>query len=142
MGNILFKASVLKCNVELTEKGYEATSVKRGKVHFQKELSTGVICRIDFSLDWPSSTHHSFSVGLRRLRFPTCLAPEDQYKTLFSSLESLMLSEYSIDISEGDDIYWTYTDRAGLDSELELAKKYLISYGIGWLEDPISTQGR
>lgn len=143
MSKIKFKQTVLRAATILRELGYQPSERHPAPiiVQFQKEITTGVICKIWFQLLRYAGPlygpERDFKVELWRTRLPTFPTDESRYAALSIDLPNLMWFKYEIKVGPTGR-YWEFTDEESLQGQLIRAQVFLRDYGIPWLEDPLS----
>lgn len=139
----VFKEYALQQSQVLLSMGYSLKhSIEREMiVKYEKFITDSCYARIYFQYNWnylpPEQT---FIISLRRSSYkgkkdnmPCSVLNVPLFKLLI--LKSLVPPDELKTNFKG----WVYTNELELKSQLETAMKYLLSYGIPWLEDPSTT---
>ncbi len=143
MARIKFKDTVLRASTILRQANYQPSEQHPAPdiVQFQKEIATGVLCKIQFQLLWNVGSLYGaegdFKVLLSRTRLPNFPTDESRYAALNIDLPNLMWFKYEIKVGPTGR-YWEFTDTESLRGQLVRAQVFLQDYGIEWLEDPFS----
>jgi hypothetical protein len=143
MPRIRFKDIILHESTILRQANYRPSDRHPAPiiVEFQKEITTGVICKIQFQqLRYAGpqfGPERDFEVLLSRVRLPNFSTGESRYVALEIDLPNLMWFKYKIKVGPTGR-YWEFTDAESLRGQLIRAQVFLRDYGIKWLEDPFS----
>ena len=143
MTRIKFKDTVLRESMILRQANYQPSEQHPAPiiVQFQKEIATGVLCKIQFQrLLYAGPLYgpeRDYEVRLSRVRLPNFPTDESRYATLQIDLPQLMWFKYKIEVGPTGR-YWEFTDAESLRDQLIRAQVFLRDYGIPWLEDPLS----
>ena len=137
-----FKAIVHSSPLKLVEHGYQILAEPSYfssdySPEFEKAISLGVICIIRFQ-PIPVPDIDSFQVFLIRRRLEIHADEDSPYRPLILDLRNLMLGLYGMDIFPPKQYHWEFTDEESLIERLKHAERYIVEYGIKWLEDPRS----
>ncbi len=143
MARIRFKDTVLRESTILREANYRPSEQHPASniVQFQKEIATGVLCKIQFQLLRYAGPlygpERDFQVLLSRTRLPNFPTGESLYTDLEIDLPNLMWFKYKIKVGPTGR-YWEFIDTESLRGQLIRAQVFLRDYGIPWLEDPLA----
>lgn len=143
MTKIKFKDTVLRESTILRQAGYQPSEQHPAPiiVQFEKEITTGVLCKIQFqTLRYAGPLYgpeRDFKVLLSRTRLSNFPAGESRYATLRIGLPNLMWFKYQIEVGPTGR-YWEFTDAETFREQLIRAQVFLRDYGIPWLEDPLT----
>jgi hypothetical protein len=143
MSRIRFKDTILRESTILREAGYQPSERHPAPiiVQLQKEIATGVLCKIQFQLlryAGPQfGPERDFEVLLSRTRLTNFPTDESRYAALEIDLPNLMWFKYKIKVGPTGR-YWEFTDAESLRGQLIRAQVFLRDYGIEWLENPLT----
>jgi hypothetical protein len=138
-----FKDTVLRESAILRQADYQPSKQHPAPiiVQFQKEIATGMLCKIQFQLLWDADSRYSaegnFEVLLSRTRLHNFPIYESRYAALEIDLPNLMWFKNEIKVGPTGR-YWEFADAESLREQLIRAQVFLRDYGIPWLEDPLS----
>jgi len=143
MTRIRFKDTVLRESTILRQANYLPSEQHPAPiiVQFQKEIATGVLCKIWFQLLRYAGPlygpERDFKIVLLRTRLPNFPLGESRYADLNITLSNLMWFKYKIEVGPTGR-YWEFTNTESLRGQLIRAQGYLRDYAIEWFEDPLS----